>query len=300
MSDLTLEKPGPLPILGIAPRETEDSTRVLPAERLCMTLRHECEVMLHHALKNDKEIPPDVARQLGHALSDPSAGADGAAQIEMLVQLHGQLSALVAPACGRTLVLFDEERQMHPRLYVFGPVRLVRQMLALAMMMLLSTCLLSTFDVVNDTNVAAGWFAVSGEKAFGVLGFLLAAAGLGSIFSNLSTMSRYIEQANYDVTYEGSYWTRFVLGLISGVVLGEILFDLAMKPATASTGTLSAASERIVFAFLGGFATPPVQRLLTNLSDALGTLLQGDGTQTATPRRSAPIPAPVPSEPRKE
>ena len=206
--------------------------------------------------------------------------------------LHGELSVLIAPARGRTLVLLEQERLAHPHLYVFGPVRLVRQMLAFAVFVLFTTSVLSTMSTVNVDNVAKGWFVLSGVDAVCVLGFLLSVAGLGAVFSNLSTINRYIELANYDPTFEGSYWVRVVLGLISGVVLGEILFDLVIKVNTngADSSALAPAGERIVLAFLGGFATAPVQRLLTNLSDAIGTMLQGRNPPPP-PRPQRPAPA---------
>lgn len=231
--------------------------------------------MVHYALDEGRAIPADLTQRIAQVLAAPAAmTADAsAAQLTELIILHGTLSPIIAPARGRTLVLLEEERKAHPTLYVFGPVRLVRQMLGFAIVALFATCVLSTIKYVNVDNVANGWFLLNGWEAVCVLGFLLSVAALGSAFSALSIISRYIEQANYDPTFEGSYWVRVVLGLISGVVLGEILFDLVIKSDSASG--IAPAGERIVLAFLGGFATAPVQRLLTNLSDAIGTLLQG-------------------------
>ena len=252
--------------------------------RLLQILQRECEAMLQHALDKGKQIPPETVERAGRALiAGPATAIAEAGQFAELTILHNELSALIAPATGRTLVLLDRERGSHPFLYMFGPVRLVRQMLAFAVFSLLATCLLSTLDMVDVDNVAQGWFGLSGLTAICVLAFLLAVAGLGAAFSNLSTINRYIEHANFDPTFEGSYWVRIVLGLISGVVLGEILFDLVIKNAAHATG-IAPAGERIVLAFLGGFATAPVQRLLTNLSDAVGTLLHGRQQAAAAPR----------------
>ena len=280
-------------------RPVEDRAQVAPANRLRRALQHECEAMLHYALDEGKEIPVATAQALAHALAAPVGQADAEiAQLADLTMLHSELSALVAPARGRTLVLLEDERASHPHLYVFGPVRLVRQMLAFAVLSLVATCFLSTLEIVDIPNVARGWFGLSGMKAYCVLGFLMSVAGLGAAFSNLSTINRYIEHANYDPTFEGSYWVRVVLGLISGVVLAEILFDLVMKGGVTSSGELAPAGERVVLAFLGGFATAPVQRLLTNLSDAIGTLLQGRHAPSAPGPRSTPAPSPASAQSR--
>jgi len=257
------------------------------ASPLAEKLQHECEAMLRYALDRGKDIGPDLARRAGQVLT-ASAGVDETGRLADLTLLHSELATLIAPASGRTLVLLEQEHKLHPFLYVFGPVRLVRHMLGFAVFALLTTCLLSTFSTVDVEHVAQGWFTLNGASAFWVLAFLLSAAALGAAFSNLSTISHYIEHANYDPTFEGSYWARVVLGLISGVVLGEILFDLVIRNAADTTG-LAPAGERIVLAFLGGFATAPVQRLLSNLSDAIGTLLHGrPATAPRPPAAAAP------------
>ena len=267
------------------------------AGRVRQVLQRECEAMLQHALDNAKTIPPQLAQRIGEVLVGPAGNE--AEHFAELTALHAELAALVAPASGRTLVLLEQERKAHPFLYVFGPVRLVRQMLGFAVFALLATSALSTLSTVDVANVARGWFDLSGIEAVCVLAFLLSVAALGASFSNLSMINRYIEQANYDPTYEGSYWVRIVLGLISGVVLGEILFDLLIHSQLTDASPIKPAGERIVLAFLGGFATAPVQRLLTNLSDAIGTLLQGRGTAASAQHHRAAAPGKPPGDHRR-
>ena len=264
-----------------------------PVFRLRKMLQRECAAMLHHALEEGKEVSAELAQRFGQALAVPAApGADEAEQFAELTGLHAELSALVAPARGRTLVLLEEERQQHPHSYIFGPVRLVRQMLGFAVFALLGASLMSTVPAVNLENVSRGWLPLNGWNGLCVLAFLLCVAALGAVFSNLSTINHYIEQANYDPTYEGSYWVRVVLGLISGVVLGEILFDLISKGDTGAAA-IQSATGRAMLAFLGGFATAPVQRMLSNLSDAIGTLMQGRNTPPPAPPRPSPAPTAV-------
>jgi hypothetical protein len=275
-------------------RPLEEPAPPRTPSRLVRDLQRECEAMLQYALGKAREIPAETAQRAGRVLIEGAPAATGdAGQFVELTILHNELSALIQPASGRTLVLLEQEHKAHPILYVFGPVRLVRQMLAFAVFALLSTSLLSALSAVDVERVAQGWFDLNGSTALGVLAFLLSVAGLGAAFSNLSTISRYIDQANYDPTFEGSYWVRVVLGLISGVVLGEILFDLVIKSA-AGAGGLAPAGERIVLAFLGGFATAPVQRLLTNLSDAVGTLLHGRQQPAVAQRPTAAAAAATP------
>ncbi|MDR3527600.1 MAG: hypothetical protein P4L57_09990, partial [Rhizomicrobium sp.] len=286
MTDLATKQSDPQALVP-RPRVVEDSQN--PITTLKKALLQECAAMLHYALDKDKPIPADVSKQAATALSGSSL-ADDPVSFSNMMALHSQLSAIITPASGRTLVLFEIERQTHPQLYAFGPVRVVRQMVAFAFFALLMTGFLSTTAPVDVKNVAAGWFNLHGLVAYAVLGFLFAVASLGSAFSNLAIISHYIEDATFDPIFEGSYWVRAVLGLISGVVLGEILFDLVAQG--SATGGLVTASERIVMTFLGGFATAPVQKLLGNLSDAVGTLLQGrDAKPAPVPRTTVSAPA---------
>ena len=73
-----------------------------------------------------------------------------------------------------------------------------------------------------------------------------------------------------------------------------------MKANVASAGSLAPASERIVLAFLGGFATAPVQKLLNNLSDAIGTLLQGRETSPPPVPGAVTTPMPAQNQPQDE
>ena len=219
MSDLALQQSDTQTVVTPRPRVVED--RIHPVVTLRRALSAECEAMLHYALDRGKAIPLDITQQISVVLSGPIS-ADDASSLSKLMVLHGQISAVIAPASGRTLVLFEVERSSHPRLYAFGPVRLVRQMLGFAVVALALTGALSTLPAVNVPNVATGWFELDGVSAYAVLAFLFSVAGLGAAFSNLSMINRYIENANYDPIFEGSYWVRIVLGLISGVVLGEI------------------------------------------------------------------------------
>lgn len=265
-------------------------------ETLAPILVRECNAMLYYGLEHGKEVPEGLALAVSEVIA--AAPQPGAAALAAIVSVHGQLSRLIAPACGRALVLFEDERLTHPLAHMLGPVRIVRQMTLVGIFALALAVGLSTLSFVETKSIAAGWFTLSGWQAWGVTGFLLAVSGLGASFANLSTINDYIDNATFDPVYEGSYWARLVLGLISGVVLAEILFDIVIDNPGMFAGAISAevhtgdlakyiapAGERVLLAFLGGYATQPVQALLANISDAIGTLLKG---RSSPPQPSLP------------
>lgn len=49
--------------------------------------------------------------------------------------------------------------------------------------------------------------------------YYLAAAGLGVSFAALYKANTFIANGTFDPTYHASYWIRFFLGLIAGLIL---------------------------------------------------------------------------------
>lgn len=98
--------------------------------------------------------------------------------------------------------------------------------------------------------------------------FFLAAGGIGAAFAALFRAYVYIAEGTYDPKYESSYWIRFILGLMAGVLL----------PALVPLGTTSSAVTRPALALVGGFSAALVYRILQRLVDVVGSIFQ-DGNQ---------------------
>ena len=190
-----------------------------------------------------------------------------------LAAAHAQLAHVVAPATPRTLLLIDRERSQS-RLAFLGPVRLVRQLM-LAGVILLVTFLVSALSSrVNNTS--GDFFSSSGTTLLINQVFLLSAAGIGASFAALFRVNRYIANGTYDPKYESSYWVRFFLGLIAGVVL------TALIPVQGGR-----AFTRPLLALLGGFSASVVYRILCRLVDTLESLVQGDSSDAVAAREQA-------------
>lgn len=113
---------------------------------------------------------------------------------------------------------------------------------------------------------------------------MLASAGLGASFYSLFTANRYIVSRTYDPTYTVVYWTRFLLGIISGIILANIILE---NPSTLiSNGEKAAVSPEFLkqlgpstLALLGGYSSNAVNKILHRIVEMLVTLVEGNAKE---------------------
>lgn len=266
-------------------------------QRVETTLLREIEAMVLFALGAGLDLPPEALATRQSAASDPDpsnpAPSDplpdtGADPLVRLAALHLTLTRLIAPARGATLVLLAEQRKVHPTLQAFGPVPQVRWMLATAvisLMMLLGTALSGH---VNPENIAKGLLNLEGHELILVEMFLVSASAVGATLANLKQLNRYISDCNYDPRYDSSYWSRLVMGMISGVILSQVVFGSVIgNDPTATTGPGASALAGFgqpILAILGGFSAELVHDVLSHLIGVIGNTL---GLRKSDPSRPA-------------
>jgi hypothetical protein len=108
------------------------------------------------------------------------------------------------------------------------------------------------------------WSAISG-------------ACIGSFFYTLLRLQPYLENRTFDPKYNSAYLTRFVTGIVAGVILAYFLKDWLSGQAghnADSFKNLSAGSLGI----LGGFSAEAVQELLQRVKDILLSVVRGDNS----------------------
>jgi hypothetical protein len=175
-------------------------------------------------------------------------------------------------------VLLADQRRRHPVLYTFGPVPQARLMLATAVCSLLLLLGVALSGNVNTENVSKGLLNLQGVRLIEVELFLVAASAVGATLANLKALNRYISDCTYDPRYDGSYWSRLVMGLISGVILSQVVFGALVGPDRGGADPSSAASALMGFgqpilAILGGFSAELVHDILTHLIAVIGNTL---------------------------
>ena len=192
---------------------------------------------------------------------------DEALDIRELAFVHEKLSRIIEPATPRTVVLLDPEFAEPSPFRFLGPVPLVRKMMGIAIFFLVAFITVVLSPEVNSKPGTGDLLNSSGEALLVNLIFYIAAAGLGASFSALFQANQYIVQGTFDPKYEASYWIRFVLGVIAGIILaGLVPFE----------GDTLQGFGKPTLAMLGGFSSSLVYRILNRLVSAVESTVRGD------------------------
>lgn len=265
-------------------------------------LLRECVGMAKYALSAGKAIPAAVAETIEAATealeqerkpvaSDGKAPGPGPAEgtpegadasprravpssqdpgIRKLVAVHAGLSQIVAPATPQAILLLTSHGAGSSIWSFLGPVTLVRHMMLTAIASLGLFMGMALFpEVTGDISFQDA----SQETLLLNLLFLLAAAGVGASFAALFLVNRFIAESNYDPKFEASYWIKFALGLIAGIILAQLVpIGEAESVQHAGIGRLA----KPTLALMGGFSSALVYRILNRMVAAVETLVRGE------------------------
>lgn len=105
--------------------------------------------------------------------------------------------------------------------------------------------------------------------------FFLSAAGLGASFSALYKANTYIANGTFDPTYHSSYWIRFFLGLIAGLMLSVLISKDAFKGGAGVVTLFDPGIIHPLLAMLGGFSADLLHTVLNRLVEAVESLFRG-------------------------
>lgn len=221
----------------------------------------------------------DVARQDDKIPANNQPRGQGGIHVELskVADIHNELTEKVDPATpGAILLIESEMKKGRPwRHYIglrfLGPVKIVRAMMGASIFMLAAFLIFACFEVVNLDNLAQGLFVLHGKELLYNLLFLLSSAGIGASFAALFEVRTYITKRTYDTVYATDYWIRFILGLVSGLILAELVPVQDLIESESYIGDLA----RPVLAMLGGFSVQAVYRVLQRIVHTLETLVQG-------------------------
>ena len=264
----------------------EGEFHALSSEEL---LFRQCDAMLKHASSNGMQVPPNLITDFKSIASKvpnlnslknlnnnwmSNAGAFHLSTDDVLVlaNCHNTLVKIVSPARPQTLLLLQFESGRGGRLQVFGSVPLIRRLLAAAFVSLIALILLGTSDLIELDGQHVSLFTYKGKALIMNAAFLLSAAGLGASFSALFRAKSYVTDYTYNPTYEASYWIEFAMGLISGLILSELInLDLS------SEGSFSMiVSHKVTISLLGGFSGLLVYKILNRLVFMLEGIVRKD------------------------
>jgi hypothetical protein len=271
-------------------------------QQLWDRMARECQAMAQHALSVGRAIPLEVVERLDQAYSglDPPGaavisarlgvvdapreeavvGKSATAEISPLASLsvaHSALAEIIAPATPGSVLLTTEEYATHPFWYALGALPVIRQMLALALISLLVLLGVSLSTHINVENMSKTFLQLEGYPLFVVEMFLLSAASLGSCFQNLQQLNTVISEEVYNPKLQSTYWTRWVMGVISGIILSQLVYDVILGHGTATEPSKVGISPTVgepMLALLGGYSVDVVHGILNRVVNAIGSFFR--------------------------
>lgn len=225
----------------------------------------ECTAMAKHAFASGLQVPGNVIRVLNHFSGEKTW--NGEMDTGQLILAHEQLAKIVDPAKPRTILLMDIEAEQAGVLKFLGAVPFIRRMMLAAIICLILFITISLSPEINNRPESWNLFQSSGWALLLKELFLLSAAGLGASFTALFKANRYIVEGTFDPKYESSYWIRFSLGFIAGMILATLI------PIEESMNT---DFGKPLLAMLGGFSADLVYRVIARIIETLESLFRGD------------------------
>jgi len=235
-------------------------------ESVTFKLLDELKAMLIYAAGNGLAIPPDIMTCVNKLEDKVTSQVKDEVvefteeELQQLTAFHTQMADAVSPAKPNSI------RQVQLKttgiLKFLGPVALVRQLTFLACFFLASTVLLALSESVNDISINQGLFDSSGITLLLNLLFLLSCAGLGATFSCLHQLFYYINNTTYDPKFNATYWIKIMMGVMSGLMLSELLpLDNLATDSASSIDDL----DKPLIAMLGGFSSDLLYKILSRL-----------------------------------
>jgi hypothetical protein len=274
-------------------------------QRLWQQMARECEAMAQLALSTGRTIPVEVIERLDQALSAPDApavvatpglrsvdhtpreeatgGTAPVAEISPLASLsvaHAALAQIIAPATPEAVLLFADEHATHPLRYAFGPLPIVRHIFGLGVLSLFMLLGVALSEEINVVNMGKTMLELTGYSLLVKELWLVSAASLGSCFQNLHRINVVISDGTYDPKFQSTYWTRWVMGVISGLILSQLIYVFLMK---APTTALPAGQP--ILALLGGYSSDLVQGILSRTIDAVAGFFESPVPRRSTTKR---------------
>lgn len=246
-------------------------------------LIEESAAMAKYALASGLGVPGDIVETL-EAFTNQKITVTGSAgepakdkpsedqpqrkfDIRELNTIHAKLSRIVDPAKPRTILLLDREGRKKGFFKFLGPVPFIRRMILAALICLVLFIAISLTHAIDDGKDAWDMFNHFGFELLLKELFLLCAAGLGAAFTALFRANRYIANGTFDPKYESSYWVRFTLGIIAGMILATLIpIEKSMESDFAKP----------LLAMLGGFSALVVYRIIERLVEAVASFVRGD------------------------
>ena len=234
----------------------------------------EVKVMVKYSSGEGLTLPSGILTHICQfdKILSAEEGQDEPLDEDLLTDLsnyHALMTELVKPARPKTLVIVNSKKGRTGFLKFLGPIPLVRNLVCLSVFFMLAIIGLALSPEVNKVSMNQGIFETSGMKLFLNLLFLLSCAGIGGTFACLNKINKFIGKGIYDPKYDASYWVSIIMGLMSGLMICELM---PMDAMGAQGGEDMKELDKPLAALLGGFCSDLIHSILVRFVDLVGQL----------------------------
>lgn len=236
-------------------------------------LAAECNAMLRYALSYGLVVNPTICEVVTAALGE----TPNPPTIVQLTKAHRLLSTIVAPAEPHAILLVHGIRWYR--------IRLLRYFVTVAVLSILAMLTIGMSPLVSADPDAGNPIMSNGVALLVNQLFYISIASLGACFHGLFTVNRYIVDGTYDPNYETTYVVRYLLGVMSGLILASLI---DVDPESALY-----AMARPLLSLIGGFSASVVYRVLQRLVETVERLLGVDIDKLEAKQRSRDIEEPL-------
>ena len=212
---------------------------------IIVEIKEELENMLSFAMRNGKVINTEL---------NPLIESDN---LDDLINAHNILAKNIAPATPKSIKYLKKLNTQENGKALFSKLPIIRNLIILALVFLLLFIGTSLSDQVDKESLAKGVLSNDGKSLLLNLLFICATSGLGVVFYLLKSVSEGIQKGNLMPEQSIYYVGLIVLGIMSGLILSEIV-------STYNNGESLTVFNSCVLALVGGFS-----------SDAIFSVLQG-------------------------
>lgn len=258
-----------------------------PENDLAFKLETECKAMFVYALKTGKNLDSRQIQSFEKQLSNPTNPSN----LARLTESYNHLLEVVSPTSPRTILQLEAGEKSNRILHVLGPLPIIRQFMVIVILSLLGMISISLSPHVNVESIQLSMLQGAGSSQMLRLAFLVACASVGASFYALFKMNNFMAKGTFDTAFSHTYWSRFVLGIASGLLLSE-LFVALVEPQvstpqeTSIPGPMDSLSFLLkpVLAILGGFSANLVYRILNKLVTTVEMLFKGEAEEMIAQR----------------
>jgi len=274
-----------------------------------MSTLEECETMVRYAQSQGKTVPSHILKQMSdlkaiaHDLNHELKAGGTEDQLDprsmnmaLIGSLHNDLAKVIAPATPATVLLMENSKRKG-LFGLLGPVPLVRRLNIITMTCLLTFLGLFFAKEVDSMTINGDILSYEGMAFVYNELVILCMAALGASFYALFEVYKYITKNSYDPKYDSIYWIRFVLGIVSGVILAQFIFvspEILGEDVGAVADNVSKSRElggfmtyKPLLAFLGGFSARVVHKILNSMVEAIETFISGSARDMVVAREEA-------------